>query len=230
MRPILAMLIIVLLTIAPMAKAAAEDPMTVLKRPVNEFLKILSDPQYADETKKSEQRDELWAVARTIFDFEEISRRALARSWRDFTPPQQEEFVNVFAKILSNAYISKMQSSYRNDTVEFLDQEIFNKTKALVKTRVVRESIEIPMEYYMFDKDGNWKVYDITVEGVSLIRNYKSQFSKILLRKSPEELIRQLKEKAEKQGTDDTSNARVLNIWLAASSQEPLAHSVHSGR
>ena len=224
MKPILVLTLITLLTVAPVSASSAEDPMTVLQQPIDAFLTILADPQYKDETKKVEQRNALWSVVETIFDFEEISRRALARNWRDFSPTQQQEFVQVFSRILSNAYISKMQSSYQNETVEYIGREIFNGDKAMVKTKIVRESLEIPIDYYMFVKDENWKVYDITVEGVSLIRNYKTQFAKILMRKTPKVLIEQLMKKAEKQEADDSAHVRNLNVWLAVSLQGPLAH------
>ncbi|WP_170302397.1 MlaC/ttg2D family ABC transporter substrate-binding protein [Desulfosarcina widdelii] len=193
------MLMLAVLGIGP-AAAASTEPMAVIKAPIDEVIEILNDPQYKEAGTKQAQRNAIWQIVRPMFDFEEISRRAVAREWQRFTDAEKQAFVDVFAQFLGNTYIDKIQGEYHNEKIAYLGQEILQEVYAEVKTQIVRETVEIPVNYRMrkYD-DGHWRVYDIIVEGVSLVKNYRTQFASILKKKKPSQLIDQLNEKLTEQ-------------------------------
>ena len=180
--------------------AVATEPMAVIKEPVDAVIAILNDPQYKVPGKKRLQRDEIWKTVRPMFDFEEISKRTVARNWKDFSEAEKTAFADVFAQFLGNTYIDKIQGEYHNERIAYIGQDFYSDVYAEVKTQIVREALEIPVDYRMFkNKDGVWKVYDIIVEGVSLVKNYRTQFASILRNKTPAQLIEQLNEKLAEQ-------------------------------
>jgi phospholipid transport system substrate-binding protein len=133
----------------------------------------------------------------------------LAQDWKNFTPEQRKEFTEVFTDLLKNTYIDKIQSEFQNETIQFLTEEKVSDDKALVKTKVIRNGkIEIPMDYSMRHRDGAWKVYDVAIEGVSMVKNYRTQFKDILAKESPAQLITRLKDKVVQQEKDRTTGKK----------------------
>jgi len=194
------LLTLLLLTAAPTGAVASTEPMAAIKGPIDEVIEILNDPQYKDAGTKQSQRNAIWKVVEPMFDFEEVSRRAVARYWSRFTDAEKKAFVDVFAQFLGNTYIDKIQGEYHNEKIVYLGQEILQEVYAEVKTNIVRETVEIPVNYRMRKYgDGHWRVYDIIVEGVSLVKNYRTQFASILKKKKPSQLIDQLNEKLTEQ-------------------------------
>lgn len=173
----------------------AVQPMEILKPPVEEIVSLLNDPKYKDPAQKEAQEDKIWQIVRGLFDFTEMSKRTLARHWLDFSPPQRKEFTDVFGKFLGDLYIEKIQSGYQNEKVVFTDQEMVSDDKAVVKTKIVRPNAEIPVDYSMIREKDGWRIYDVNIEGVSLVKNYRTQFNDILFKESPEKLIERLKKK-----------------------------------
>jgi phospholipid transport system substrate-binding protein len=169
--------------------------MDALKGQIDEGLSLLSDPKYKDPSLKSVQRKKIWEIVRKAFDFTELSGRTLAANWKNLSPQQRREFSEVFSEVLGNSYLDKVQGGYRDEKVAYLTQEMVSDTKAVVKTKIIREKGEIPVNYSMRLKDNSWKIYDVQVEGVSLVQNYRSQFNDILAKESPDELIRRLEKK-----------------------------------
>ena len=200
-RCCLTILVMLLLLPAGLA-AAAGEPMDVLKAPMNEALALLRDPQYKtdDPAKKAEQREKFWAIIKPVFDFDELSKRTLARNWKNFDAAQQTAFAEVFAELLGNIYVDRIQGGYNDETIEFGDQiKHESRPLAVVKTFIVSARNRIPVDYSMIEQDGAWRVYDVKVEGVSLVKNYRSQFKEILSKESPDQLIARLKEKVAEQ-------------------------------
>lgn len=196
----IAVIVTVLMTMVCPVMAASPEPMAVIKDPIDAVIGILNDPQYKDAGKKSVQRDEIWKTVQPMFDFEEISKRTVAREWKRFSSAEKAAFADVFAQFLGNTYIDKIQGEYHNEQIVYLGQDFYSDVYAEVKTHIVRETLEIPVDYRMFkNKDGIWKVYDIIVEGVSLVKNYRTQFASILRTKKPAQLIEQLNEKLAEQ-------------------------------
>lgn len=174
---------------------AGDPPLETLKDAVDQAMKILDDPRYKDESRKETQRDEIWKVIRQVFDLEGIARITLGRNWRRFKQTEKEEFTEVFGRFLGNNYVEKIQTGFSGEKVEYLGQEIITDRKSMVKTKIVRETKEIPVDYKMHKKGADWRVYDVIIEGVSLIKNYRSQFAGFLMNSTPAELIETIKKK-----------------------------------
>ncbi len=186
------------------ADAATSEmgPLETLKGPVIEFLKVLNDPFYTNAKNKAAQRDKIWEIAGPIFDFTEISRRAVGKPWLKFSTAEKDQFTEVFSQFLGNTYIDKIQGEYKDIKVDF-NKELIKGSKAMVRTRLRRESLEIPIDYRMRNVNGDWKIYDILVEnGVSLVKNYRVQFSSILQKETPGQLIERLEKKLAAQKTN----------------------------
>jgi len=178
-------------------------PTDALKGQIDEGLKLLSDPKYKDPSLKKVQREKIWEIVRKAFDFTEVSGRALAVNWKKFSPDQRKEFTEVFSEILGNAYLDKIQGAYKDEKIVYIGQEMVTDSKAIVKTKIVREKGEILVDYSMKLKDSNWKVYDVQAEGISLVQNYRSQFNEILIKESPDDLIKRLRKKLDEQQKAD---------------------------
>lgn len=200
--------LVALLLAAPTAVLWAAEPQAVLQGPMEEALSILRDPQYKEASRRAEQRRLIWEVIFKVFDFQEVSRRALARDWGNLTPDQQQEFTQVFSDVLGNVYLDRIQGAYQDETIAYLAEVIHeSKPLAVVKTHVVRKSGNIPVDYSLHKTADGWRVYDVKVEGVSLIKNYRTQFQEILSKGSPAQLIDRLKEKlAEQRKNLDTQS------------------------
>lgn len=199
LKPMIGALAFFILTTSP-TTALSMEPMATIKAPVDAVIVLLNDPQYKVAGTKSAQRDEIWKAVKPMFDFDEIAKRAVARNWSDFNDSEKIEFTDVFAKFLGNTYIDKIQGEYHNEQIVYLGQDFYSDTYAEVKTQIVRETLKTPVDYRMLKSDeGRWMVYDIIVEGVSLVKNYRTQFASILNKDKPAQLIQQLKDKLAEQ-------------------------------
>ncbi len=182
--------------------ATAAGPTDTIREPLDQAVKILSDPKYQadDPGLKAEQRDKIWDIVDDSFDFQEVSRRALARNWKAFSAEEQKEFETVFSKMLGNIYVERIQGGFSDQKVEFADEILHaSKPLAIVKTFIVTDQNKIPVDYSLKKKGDNWRVYDVKVEGVSLIKNYRTQFNDILRKEKPAQLIERLKSKVAEQ-------------------------------
>lgn len=180
-------------------RSYAAQPMEVLRRDVDEVLSILSDPAYRAPSKAEEQQEKIWDIIDNVFNFNEMARSTAARHWKSFSESQKKEFTEVFGKFLGETYLDKISSGYKGEKVKYVGQDMMTDTRAKVETKIIREDKEIPVDYGMMLRDGRWQIYDVKIEGVSLINNYRSQFHSILLNESPEELIDRLKKKLEEE-------------------------------
>ena len=199
---VLLLLLAFLLCGSPL-QASTENirPLETLQGPINRIIQLLNDPAYTGPEKRALQRDKIWEIARPVFDFDEISRRAVGKSWENFSAEEKSRFTAIFTEFLGNTYIDKLQGEYHNEKIAF-DKELVKGNKALVRTRLQRETLEIPIDYRMQQIDGAWKIYDILVEnGVSIVKNYYVQFNSMLQNSSPNQLIEKLERKLNKQDT-----------------------------
>ena len=204
MRKIVPILFLFLMAISSLAHGD-EQPLDVLKGGVEEALTILRDTQYEGISQKEEQKEKIWQVIRKIFDLKEMAKRTLARNWKRFTPQQRTEFSEVFGEFLGNNYLRKIQGGYKGEKVIYLNQDIISNSKAQVKTKILRETIEIPVNYRMLKRNETWKVYDVVIEGVSLMKNYRRQVNKLLFKESPDQVNERLKKRIEQQKEEGTS-------------------------
>ena len=175
--------------------AHAAEPLSILKSKIDQLFNILKDPAYSDESKKDEQHDKMWNLVKDAFDFNVMSRLTLANYWRSFTPEQQREFSSVFGKFLGNTYLDKIQSGYSGEQVEYAGEDILTDNRAVVLTNITRNGVKTPVNYSMLKTGNTWKIYDVKIEGVSLLNNYRAQFRSLLFREKPEKLIEMLKQK-----------------------------------
>ena len=180
------------------------QPIDVLQKSIEQAMDILEDPKYQEQGQKKAQRDKMWEIIRDIFDLREIAQRTLTRNWRKFTADQQKEFTELFGKFLGDNYLKKIQGGFKGEKIVYTGQRLDSDSKALIQTKIMRETVEIPVDYRMLKRDQQWKIYDVIVEGVSLTLNYRSQFNDILRKESPAELILRIKKKMEEQETEET--------------------------
>ena len=180
------------------AAALEEQPLEALQRGIDKGIRVLEDPQYQDDTLRSEQVQKLWEVTREIFDFKEFSRRVLASHWEKFTPRQREVFVELMGQFLGKLNMPKLQARYNGEKVFYIDQKLISKSRASVEIKILWKNLEVPVNLRMKKDHGKWKVYDLSALGISAVSNYRAQVHQILQKKSPEDVIEIFKEKIRK--------------------------------
>jgi phospholipid transport system substrate-binding protein len=187
-------LFLLFILLLPATALSQDNPTSYIRANIDKVLSILVSPEYESETNKTEQLRQIEAVVDNFFDSEELSKRSLGQYWRIFTPEQQQEFQPLFLKLIKQVYLKK-SITYNGEVVNYNQEIIKSDTLAEVHTTITSPSLNIPIIYYMIRKDVSWKVYDVSVENVSLIKNYRSQFRSILQNNSPDKLIATLREK-----------------------------------
>lgn len=188
-------LIICLLIWSGASAAETLSPLETLKGPFDRVIEILSTPAGTASTNNTARRSQIWKEVSPLFDFSELSRRAIGKKWNHFTKEEKAKFQEVFAKFLANTYLDKIQGDYNNEKIIFVS-ELVRDERALARTKLVRETFEMPIDYRMKQVNGQWKIYDVLVEnGVSLVKNYRVQFTSALQKESPAQLIQQLEKK-----------------------------------
>jgi phospholipid transport system substrate-binding protein len=184
----LAFVLAIVLAVPAMAGAPTEQ----LKQRVDEVVRVLSDPGLKGKTEQ--RRAAVRKISESVFDYQDTARRSLAQHWNDRTPEEQKEFVQLFADLLERAYFSKIDH-YQGEKVKY-GAETIDGNEGLVKTTIVTNSgTEVPVDYRMHLANGRWLVYDVIIEGVSLVSNYRAQFNKIIRTESYQALIKKLRAK-----------------------------------
>jgi phospholipid transport system substrate-binding protein len=175
--------------------AQAGEPLELVRTAVDKAVQILKDSKLQSQDKKKERIDGLREALNPIFDYEEMAKRALGAHWRRRTPAEQEEFVKLFRDFLEKIYSDKVDL-YGGEKVRF-GREVIDKDFAQVESVVIRpKGEEIAVIYKLRQMNGQWKVYDVVVENISIVNNYRSQFDRIISSSSYEELVKRLQEKA----------------------------------
>jgi len=173
----------------------AGDPSSRVHTVVDKVIGILKDQALAGDKQTAARRAAIRQVVGEIFDFEEMAKRTLAQHWKNKSAAEQQEFVSLFADFLEKNYIKKIEM-YKDEKISIAGERVDN-GRAQVKTIIVTsDKTEIPIEYKMHVKAGDWRIYDVSIEGVSMVNNYRSQFASIINNKSYEELRRQLQERS----------------------------------
>lgn len=187
--------IILLLTAALfLASTAFANPIEDVKKTVDEVVRIVADK----EMKKNEakRRQALKKSISTIFDYSEMAKRSLGKHWNIRTAAEKKQFAELFATLLENSYAGKIES-YNNEKIVYI-KEILEEDYAEVKSKVVTAARdEFTLDYRLFKQDGKWMVYDVIIEGVSLVSNYRSQFNKIITANGYGALVKKLQSKSE---------------------------------
>jgi phospholipid transport system substrate-binding protein len=201
--------LVLALAVAGLALAAsparAGTPLDQLRLQVDRVLKVLDDPELKKPDKAKDRRLAVRKIANDIFDFSETAKRSLGRHWQARTPAEQSEFVLLFSDLLERSYLSKIEL-YGGEKIQYLSDAVENGDQAKVLTKIVaRQGSEIPIEYRMHKKGERWLVYDVMIEGVSLVSNYRTQFNKIIQTGSFEDLIQKLRTKQGELSADNQS-------------------------
>jgi phospholipid transport system substrate-binding protein len=189
-------LIFAILLVIPLQSYAA-TPKETVETGVNNLLKTLGDPAFKAKGKEK-QVAELGTQIEKVFDFTELSKRTLGRDWKKMSAEQQTEFVKLFKELLQGVYANQLLS-YSDQKVIFEKETMLKKGRAEVQSFLqTSDGKKIPLFYRMTNKSGSWKVYDVIIEGVSMVKNYRTQFRKILAKDSPDKLIEILRDKVNK--------------------------------
>ena len=196
MKRLLVGFILLVLVIIPL-HVRAGVPFDTVKGHVNEVLKVLRDPALQGEAKEEAKQEKIEAIADEMFDYVALSRLTLGRNWKKFNSDQKKEFIQLYRSILEKAYMDRILS-YTDEEVTFGKETMLSEKKAEVQTHIITKSVEIPIFYRVYLKDGKWKVYDVIIEGISLVKNYRTQFRDILANNPPEEVLKILRKKTEK--------------------------------
>lgn len=179
-----------LLTVAP---GLAGGPTDDLKPVLKDLTSVLADESLKGNEHLLERREKIMSQIKRGFDFREMSQRVLGRTWREITDQERDYFTTLMTKLLENVYVGKLEG-YSGQTLEYAGESVRN-DRAQVTTLLENNGVKIPVHYIMKKRDPTWMVYDINIEGVSLVRNYQEQFKSILRTDKFEGLVKVLEEK-----------------------------------
>lgn len=179
----------------PAAAASARD---TVEGQVKKVLERLRDPSFQREGREQKIR-QIREIVNQVFDYTELSRRTLGKDWRALTEAQQREFAGLFGGLLENVYADRILA-YTSERIDFGGEVELREGQVEVKSTILTaDGRQIPLDYRLVLKEDRWRVYDVIIEGISLVQNYRSQFREILAKQPPEELMRFMREKAGKQ-------------------------------
>ena len=187
------LVIAVMLTVAMAAgrDAWAGAPTEQLRTQIERVIKVLEDPELAKESRMPERRAAIRRIANEIFDFTETTRRSLGPHWQARTPQEREEITRLFADLLERSYIGKIET-YSGEKIQFIGDSV-DGDQANVRTRLVtKQGTEVPVDYRMHRVGDRWLSYDVVIEGVSLVANYRAQFNKIIQTSGYASLVKKL--------------------------------------
>ena len=172
---------------------AGVSPTEDLKPSLNSLVDLLEDESLKGDEKKEERRTKIMDEIKKSFDFREMSRRVLGKTWRKKDAAEQENFTNIMTKLLENVYVGKLET-YTGGDIEYVNEAIKGK-RAQVTTLIEDNGVKLPVHYIMRQGSEKWQVYDINIEGVSLVRNYQEQFKSILRKDKYDGLVKVLNDK-----------------------------------
>jgi len=178
------------LAFAPVVVSAEGSAIDAVRTSVDGILDILKK---GDTMDKATRRSAMEAIIDERFDFRAMSQRTLATNWKKASDAEKQEFTDLFKQLIQSSYVGKLEA-YTNETVEYVAEKAKGR-KALVETMIKTASADIPLNYKMYSKDGNWLVYDVIIEGVSLISNYRSSYQTIVKQEGFDGLMAKMKAK-----------------------------------
>ena len=174
--------------------AFADSPTVEIKSTVDQVIQILTDPQLRGEGKKQERRKRLREAIFVRFDFQEMAQRSLGAHWQRRTPEEQTQFVKVFSDLLEQTYVDKIES-YNNEKFIYTNERIDGPYAEVNSKMRTSKGEEFTINYKLHCVGENWRVYDLVIENISIINNYRSQFNRILTGSTYDELISKIKAK-----------------------------------
>ena len=196
MKKSLSSFILVLFLSLPLSSFAGA-PLDAVKGNVDKVLDVLRDPALKGESGKKTKKAKVRTISDQMFDFNELSRRTLGQNWTKLNAAQQKEFTELYKSILEDAYVDKIVT-YTDEKILYNKENPLTEKTVEVQTTIVTKKADIPIFYRVIQKGPEWRVYDVVIEGVSLINNYRTQFREILTNKTPEALLETLRKKVGK--------------------------------
>ena len=175
---------------------AAETPTDAVRTTVNEAISVLQDQGLKNPDRAAERINRLKSIADSRFDYGEMAKRALGAHWNKMSERQQKEFVDLFTKLLTATYADKV-GLYSGEQVKYLEERLEGDDYAEVRSKMIGKTT-IPLDYRLLKKDGEWRAYDVVIDGVSLVKNYRGQFTSMMRFSSYDHLVQTLREKVEK--------------------------------
>ena len=201
-------LISVYLTLAPtyaFAQEATETPLQVVTKTVDAVIAALANDEFSEDTKKRQVK----SIIGQNLDFVAMANRVLATNWSKATKPQRARFTSLFRELLSNTYWRKI-SGYSNEQVEYLGEKMRSQKLATVNTVIKTDTVDIPVDYKLYLKGDAWMAYDVVIEQVSLVRNYRGSFLEIVRKDGIDGLIGQLETKVAESSSEDGPQQRLV--------------------
>lgn len=172
------------------------NPMALIQSGTEKALQILHETQKGQAPSLRQRKNEILEIVSEYFNFEEMAKRALGRPWKDQTSDKRQEFAQLFKQLLFNTYINRLENYTGSNERVFYDSEKLDGDYALVKTHILYQgNNNIAIDYRLHYDGERWKVYDVVVEGISFVDNYRGQFASILTNESFDSLLRKLRQK-----------------------------------
>ncbi len=182
------------LTILSVAPAWAMTPTEQLKGSIDKIIPILEDPTLKGDAKIKERRAAIRRVANDVFDFTESAKRCLGPHWELRTEQERQEFALLLGDLLERAFASRLEQ-YGGERIQYTGESVDGNLATVKTTIITKSGAELPVDYQVLRRGDRWLVYDVWIEGVSLMNNYRVQFNKIIQTSSYEDLVRKLKAK-----------------------------------
>jgi phospholipid transport system substrate-binding protein len=182
------------LILLAMAPAASPSPTEVVKTGIEQVVQAVQDFDSTHPAAAEKRRLEIRRAAGSLFDFEEMARRTLARHWSDRTPSEREEFVALFRDLLERSYLSRLEN-YSGERIIYLGETVDGEFATVRSKIITGRTSEIAMSYRLHQVSSRWAIYDVLIEGVSFVGNYRSQFNRIISKTSYGDLVKKLRHK-----------------------------------
>jgi len=196
MRTLVIGLNLLVLSMVPI-QVQANTGLDTIKLRVNQLFDVLRDPAFQGEAAEELKKKKIWSIFDQTFDYTEFSKRTLSRTWLKLKPDQREEFTKLYKALLDKVYMNRILA-YSDQKVVFERERALAQNRVEVKSKILAGSNRIPINFRMISKNDGWWVYDVVVEGISLVKNYRSQFKRILKRESIEGMFEILRKKVNK--------------------------------
>ena len=193
---VLMMFLTILLFGSGIFAATNAGPMEQLQKSVDELLRILQSQELQNPDKETERKQLIDNATNEIFDFREMARSSLGQTWDTLTSEEQDQFVGLFTRLIEQRYKGKLDA-YDNQKIIY-KKELIKGNKALIYTAVVDKDLEIPIDYRLKENQGKWLVYDLKIENVSLIVNYRRDFDSIIRKEQFAGLVEKISKQLEK--------------------------------
>jgi phospholipid transport system substrate-binding protein len=177
--------------------AAASEPMAQLKVSVEEIVEILKREDLKEPEKFNERQKLIWDVALKMFDFREMAKSSLGKNWNTITSEEKDQFVELFSTLVKKRYIGKI-NDYTDQEIVYTKQ-LIKKNRAMVYSAIIDKGTEIPIIYKLLNNQDKWFIYDMKIENVSLVLNYRRDFDSIIRKEKFAGLIERISQQLEKQ-------------------------------